>query len=90
MGFLVFCQTVADLTERTVIAGPAEATLLGNLLVGARAVGAVKGPIREVVRASVRLQTYVPRALKGLDEAYARFLERASPLGRTYDTGERL
>ncbi len=57
-----FCQTVADLTERTVIAGPAEATLLGNLLVGARAVGAVKGPIREVVRASVRLQTYDPRA----------------------------
>lgn len=85
-----FCQTVADLTERTVIAGPTEATLLGNLLVGARAVGAVKEPIREVVRASVKLQTYVPRELEGLEEAYARFLELASPLGRAHDGGESL
>jgi len=75
-----FCQTVADLTERTVIAGPAEATLLGNLLVGARAVGAVEGSVREIVRASVELKAYEPRELRGLEEAYARFLELAEPL----------
>lgn len=85
-----FCQTVADITGRLVIAGPVEATLLGNLLVGAKAIGAVEGSIREVVRASVELQTYVPRELKGLEEAYARFLELASSLGRAYEGGESL
>ena len=69
-----FCQTVADLTQRPVVAGPAEATLLGNLLVGARAVGALQAPIREVVGASIQTIRYLPRDLPGADAAYARFL----------------
>jgi sugar (pentulose or hexulose) kinase len=70
-----FCQTVADLTQRPVVAGPAEATLLGNLLVGARAVGALQAPIREVVGASIQTILYLPRDLPGADAAYARFLD---------------
>ncbi|THF86070.1 rhamnulokinase [Deinococcus sp. KSM4-11] len=54
-------QLTADATGRPVIAGPVEATLIGNLLVQARAGDALNGTsIREVVRASGELQTFTP------------------------------
>ncbi|GHF37362.1 rhamnulokinase [Deinococcus metalli] len=54
-------QLTADATGRPVVAGPVEATLMGNLLVQARACGSVAGyTIRDVVRASSDLQTFVP------------------------------
>ncbi|MYM19111.1 rhamnulokinase [Brevibacterium sp. 5221] len=57
------CRLTAQRTGRTVIAGPVEATAMGNLLVQARAVGAIDPAasledLREIVRASAPVQRY--------------------------------
>ena len=59
-------QLTSEATGLPVVAGPAEGTALGNLLVQARAVGALAGDLlalRQVVRASSELRTYSPGAL---------------------------
>ncbi|GGS28940.1 rhamnulokinase [Deinococcus knuensis] len=54
-------RLTADATGRPVIAGPVEATLIGNLLVQAQAGGHLGGArLRDVVRASSELQTFTP------------------------------
>jgi rhamnulokinase len=57
-------QLTADAIGRDVIAGPGEATALGNLLVQARAVGLVKdaSDARAVLGRSVELTTFHPLA----------------------------
>lgn len=60
----LLCQLTADRSELPVIAGPVEATALGNVLVQARAAGLVTGSletIRSVITRSVSLQHYRPR-----------------------------
>ena len=58
----LLCQMTANACQRPVVAGPAEATALGNLLVQAIALGLVSSldEARQVVRRSVELQTYDP------------------------------
>lgn len=58
----LLCQWTADATGRRVVAGPAQATALGNLLIQTRAMeGLPDGrSIRDVVRASTTLRTYEP------------------------------
>lgn len=58
----LLCQWTADATGRRVIAGPTEATALGNLLIQARTMGDLPegASIRDVVRASTDLRTYDP------------------------------
>lgn len=61
----LLCQLTADTTGLPVVAGPAEGTALGNLLVQARAVGAITGDrwaLRAIVRASEALVRYEPKA----------------------------
>ena len=55
-------QLTADATGLTVIAGPAEATAVGNLLVQAKALGHLGSlaEIREVVRASFPPERFEP------------------------------
>ncbi len=65
----LLCQLTADACGVPVVAGPTEGTALGNLLVQARAMGALSGglaDLRAVARASSTLQTYEPGRL-GLD-----------------------
>ena len=64
----LLCQWTADATGRRVVAGPAEATALGNLLIQARAMDGLPDdtPIRDVVRASTTLRTYDPAATSPL------------------------
>ena len=71
------CQFTSDATRRPVIAGPAEATALGNILVQAVARGHLSslGEIREVVRNSADLVMYEPcPEAESWDEAYDRLL----------------
>ena len=70
------CQATADACRRRVIAGPIEATAIGNLLVQAMAAGEVASisEAREIVRQSFPVETYEPREATAWDEAYARFL----------------
>jgi len=58
----LLCRMAADACGCTVVAGPAEATAIGNLLVQASAVGALPAgaSIRDVVRASFTLATHHP------------------------------
>jgi rhamnulokinase len=60
----LLCQLTADAAGKPVVAGPVEATALGNLLVQARTLGAVSGDLdalRARVRAATRLHRYEPR-----------------------------
>jgi rhamnulokinase len=72
----LLCRLTADLTGRPVLAGPVEATAVGNLLVQARAAGELGsvGEIREVVARSLPPRRYEPRASDQAEAAYARFL----------------
>ena len=59
----LLCQLTADATGKRVIAGPVEATALGNVLVQARAAGTVTGglgELRALVAASSPLQEFAP------------------------------
>jgi rhamnulokinase len=60
----LLCQLTADASEVPVIAGPVEATAIGNVLVQARAHGMLQGDLaamRELVRATQPLREYQPR-----------------------------
>lgn len=65
----------ADATGMPVIAGPSEATALGNCLVQAKAAGllADRWEMRRIVAASVPTETFLPQEKAGWEEAYARY-----------------
>ena len=68
-------QMAADACNRQVIAGPVEATAIGNVMMQAVASGAV-GSIaqaREVIKSSFKVQEYAPKHPAHWDEAYERF-----------------
>lgn len=71
----LLCQLTADACRRPVVAGPAEAAALGNLMLQAVATGDL-GDVAEgraAIASSVKLETYEPRSEGGLwEEAVAR------------------
>jgi rhamnulokinase len=69
-------QFAANATQRQVIAGPAEATASGNVLIQAIALGHLEslGALRQIVRDSFGLQTFGPDEAEGWRTAYQRFL----------------
>lgn len=76
------CQLTADVTGLPVLAGPVEATALGNVLVQAMATGEVAdlAQARELAAASTRRVRYEPGAGRRSAELYERFLA-ATKLG---------
>ncbi len=61
----LLCQAIADGTGLPVVAGPVEATALGNVLVQARAAGAVRGglgDLRALIARTQHLRRYEPHA----------------------------
>ncbi len=68
-------QFTADACQRPVIAGPVEATALGNLLVQVRSSGELSSlsEIREVVRRSSAVKTFEPRSPHAWQAAAERF-----------------
>jgi rhamnulokinase len=69
------CRWTAAAAGISVLAGPEEATLLGNLLVQAMTAGEIGSldEAREVVRASFAPTTYEPENAAEWDEARERF-----------------
>jgi sugar (pentulose or hexulose) kinase len=71
----LLCQFIANATGLPVVAGPIEATAIGNLLVQVMAHGGIGSlaDLRRIVRQSFPLVTYEPEDSDAWDEAYGRF-----------------
>jgi rhamnulokinase len=74
---ITLCQFTADATALPVIAGPAEATAIGNIMGQALALGYVRSldEIRAIIARSTELRTYEPRDTKRWQAAYDGFRE---------------
>jgi rhamnulokinase len=70
------CQAGADACARRVLAGPVEATAIGNIMMQAVAAGDVASiaQAREVIRGSFAVQEYLPQNTAAWDEGYGRFM----------------
>jgi len=70
-------QFAADAMQRPVVAGPIEATAMGNMLMQALALGHIGSHAqgREVVRNSFQVRTYEPGDAAPWDELYGRYLQ---------------
>jgi len=72
----LLCQLTADVLGLPVLAGPEEATALGNVLVQARSCGELGSldEMRELVRGSVRVERFEPGGGRPANDIYERFL----------------
>jgi len=72
-------QMTADFTGVSVVAGPAEATSIGNVLMQAVAMRLVKTheDLRSIVRNSFELKRYEPNPNAEVEDTYRRFIELA-------------
>ncbi|MEX2187494.1 MAG: FGGY-family carbohydrate kinase [Pirellulales bacterium] len=70
------CQMTADACGRRVVAGPVEATAIGNLMMQSVAAGDVASiaEARDVIRRSFSVETYEPTNSAAWDAVYERFL----------------
>ena len=76
-------QFTANATGVTVLAGPQEGTALGNIMVQAKAVGAVKDiwDMRRIIANSLELVKYEPQDKAVWDAAYKKYLEIVAKKG---------
>ena len=70
-------QFTADATGATVVTGPVEATIIGNIIMQAIGMGHIKDLAegRKVIRDSFDLETYTPAKTSDWDEHYKRFMD---------------
>ncbi|MEK6646875.1 MAG: FGGY-family carbohydrate kinase [Candidatus Firestonebacteria bacterium] len=73
----LLCQFTANATQIPVIAGPIEATAIGNILMQAIAEGEIPSikNAREIVRDSYEIKVYKPQNSSCWEEAYQRYLK---------------
>jgi rhamnulokinase len=73
----VLCQFAACATGLPVIAGPAEGTALGNVMVQAMSQGSIRSlaEIRHIIRNSFEFRKFYPTNCSEWDRHYSRFLE---------------
>lgn len=76
----LLCQFTADACNRLVIAGPVEATAIGNVVVQAMGLGLLGSlaDAREVVRQSFDVRQFEPRQPQRWDGPYGRFVALAA------------
>ena len=76
----LLCQFTADACQRPVVAGPVEATALGNLMLQAIASGHLADirQGRQGVATSIERRNYDPHSSLAWDEAFARFEQLVS------------
>ncbi len=79
----MLCQFAADATGLEVVAGPAEATAIGSLLVQALGLGHISSlaDMRDIVRQSFPVARYQPGQTAEWESAYDRFRELENPAG---------
>ena len=67
-------QMAADAINRPVVTGPVEGSAMGSLLTQAMALGEISGieQLREIVRASVEVDTWEPRHTEAWEQAYEK------------------
>lgn len=72
----LLCQMTADACNRVVVAGPSEATAIGNVMMQCVAKGDVDSiaQAREVIRRSFEVARYEPQNPGPWDEAFERFV----------------
>jgi rhamnulokinase len=72
----LLCQLTADACDRPVLAGPVEATAIGNVLVQAIGLKLVASltEAREIVRNSFEVRTYNPKGHEVWSGPYQKFL----------------
>ncbi len=72
----LLCQFTANATGKRVIAGPVEATTIGNMLMQLKARGAIENLSegRQIVRRSFALKRYEPEERTAWEDAYGRFV----------------
>ncbi|WP_058308539.1 rhamnulokinase [Gracilibacillus massiliensis] len=73
----ILCQLTANATNREVIAGPIEASSIGNAIGQWIALGEIKNikEARDIVNRSFSVQHYEPTNRSGWKEAYERFVQ---------------
>lgn len=73
----LLCQMTANSCDRTVKAGPIEATVMGNLAVQLMSGGSIEniGQARKIVAASSELKTFEPQNTEEWSKAYEKFLK---------------
>ncbi|MHC5036045.1 MAG: rhamnulokinase [Planctomycetota bacterium] len=73
----LLCRFTADATARPVIAGPSEATAVGNVLVQAMAAGRIPSleALRAVVRNAFKPRVFEPEDSEAWEKPYERFRE---------------
>ena len=71
------CQMTADALGFSVVAGPTEATALGNIMLQLIALGAIKNVAegRKLIRKTEKVTTYYPQKIDALDEKYRIFCD---------------
>jgi rhamnulokinase len=71
----LLCQFTANATGIPVIAGPSEATAIGNIMIQARTFGFLPSlsRMREIIRHSFEVEVYEPIQIKRWEKAYERF-----------------
>jgi rhamnulokinase len=77
-------RLIADATGRTVIAGPVEATALGNLGLQLLATGQVStlDDVRDIIECSFPMERFEPEHTTAWEPAYRRLRDYSSALGR--------
>lgn len=73
----LLCQMTADACNRQVIAGPVEATAIGNVVVQLVTQGAVQSVHegRKLIRNSFQMETFEPQGRESWDAAYEQFVQ---------------
>ena len=69
-------QYTANATGKRVVAGPSEATAIGNIMmqaVGAGVVGSV-AEARKIIRNSIATEEFIPQSSEAWNEAYSKFV----------------
>lgn len=71
----LLCQLTANLTKKNVVAGPIEASSMGNILVQLKALGEIENisNLREIVKKSCCISEYYPENQEYYEDIYYKF-----------------